>query len=540
MCLAHLGVAVALIGMASDSAFTREKLTTALPGERVEIGPWLVEMRSIMPVAGPNWTALETELRASRGGGVSILKPQSRYFTEPATTTSEAAIETDWNGQLYAVLGAQDVATGRWQLRLWWKPFVTLIWFGGVLIALGGLLALVGRWWRGVRTRRRLVGGRMVSRARFIPLIVFALIVVAVAWRLATPRDDRVASKLEGQRCPPSRCPPRSPASPGWPRPTSPRGAPRLVNIFASWCVPCAAEAPVLLDLERRGVKIDAIAIRDRPEDVAAFLARHGDPFERIGSDAAARSRSHWARRACPKASSSTAAASSAPSTSARSWSRTSRASCRRWRRRSEARLACPPAGRRAAPRRQRPAARALGQRAIARPRQEAAATALMQELRCLVCQGQSIADSDAELAGDMRALVRERIARGERPEAVRRWLVERYGAWVSYRPPVEPLSWPLWAAPIALLLGRRMAAARPLQEARMMGLVILAVAGRGDARLAVAAAAARRGAHARRRRADARRGGLCAAGPAVAWRQPAARRRPRRAGPADRARARR
>jgi len=85
--------------------------------------------------------------------------------------------------------------------------------------------------------------------------------------------------------------------------------------------------------------------------------------------------------------------------------------------------------------------------------RQEAAATALMQELRCLVCQGQSIADSDAELAGDMRALVRERIARGERPEAVRAWLVERYGAWVSYRPPVEPLSWPLYVAPIALLL---------------------------------------------------------------------------------------
>ena len=85
--------------------------------------------------------------------------------------------------------------------------------------------------------------------------------------------------------------------------------------------------------------------------------------------------------------------------------------------------------------------------------RQEAAATALMQEIRCLVCQGQSIADSDAELAGDMRALVRERIARGDRPEAVRQWLVERYGAWVSYRPPVEPLSWPLYGAPIALLL---------------------------------------------------------------------------------------
>ena len=157
MCIAHLGVAVALIGMASDSAFTRERLTTAAPGERVEVGPWLIEFESIMPVAGPNWTALEAELRASRGAGVAVMKPQSRFFTEPATTTNEAAIETDWNGQLYAVLGAQDAATKRWQLRLWWKPFVTLIWFGGALIALGGMLALVGRWWRGFRTRRRLV-----------------------------------------------------------------------------------------------------------------------------------------------------------------------------------------------------------------------------------------------------------------------------------------------------------------------------------------------------------------------------------------------
>jgi cytochrome c-type biogenesis protein CcmH len=86
-------------------------------------------------------------------------------------------------------------------------------------------------------------------------------------------------------------------------------------------------------------------------------------------------------------------------------------------------------------------------------PRQEAAATALMQELRCLVCQGQSIADSDAEMAGDMRALVRQRVAAGNSPEEVREWLISRYGDWVSYRPPVKPMTWPLWAAPIILLL---------------------------------------------------------------------------------------
>ena len=97
------------------------------------------------------------------------------------------------------------------------------------------------------------------------------------------------------------------------------------------------------------------------------------------------------------------------------------------------------------------PAARYANEQ-LSDPRQEAAAKALMEEPRCLVCQGQSIADSDAELAGDKRAMVRQRIAAGERPEAVRAWLVSRYGDWVSYRPPVEPMTWLLWAAPLLLL----------------------------------------------------------------------------------------
>jgi cytochrome c-type biogenesis protein CcmH len=85
--------------------------------------------------------------------------------------------------------------------------------------------------------------------------------------------------------------------------------------------------------------------------------------------------------------------------------------------------------------------------------KQEAKAQALMQELRCLVCQGQSIADSDADLAADMRDLVRRRISAGEKPEQIRAWLIERYGDWISYRPTTEPIALPLWAAPIVLLI---------------------------------------------------------------------------------------
>ncbi len=94
----------------------------------------------------------------------------------------------------------------------------------------------------------------------------------------------------------------------------------------------------------------------------------------------------------------------------------------------------------------------ALADMQLPDPRQEAAAKALMESVRCLVCQGQSIADSNAELAGDMRALIRRRIAAGERPEAIRKWLIERYGDWVSYDPPLSATTAPLWIAPILLI----------------------------------------------------------------------------------------
>jgi cytochrome c-type biogenesis protein CcmH len=90
--------------------------------------------------------------------------------------------------------------------------------------------------------------------------------------------------------------------------------------------------------------------------------------------------------------------------------------------------------------------------RQLADPAKEASARALMETLRCLVCQGQSIADSDADMAADMRALVRERIGAGEKPESIRSWLVARYGDYVTYDPPLSGLTWPLWLAPLALL----------------------------------------------------------------------------------------
>ena len=147
MVVAHFGIAVALAGMAANAAFTSERLAVARPGETLNVGPWMVQLQDVTPAAGKNWTAIEAQLLASRGQGAVTLKPQTRYFSDPPTETNEAAIQTFWNGQLYTVVGKAD-PSGGWQLRLWWKPFVTLIWAGGALIAFGGALAMAGRLWR--------------------------------------------------------------------------------------------------------------------------------------------------------------------------------------------------------------------------------------------------------------------------------------------------------------------------------------------------------------------------------------------------------
>ncbi len=90
----------------------------------------------------------------------------------------------------------------------------------------------------------------------------------------------------------------------------------------------------------------------------------------------------------------------------------------------------------------------------LADPAKETQALALMDTIRCVVCQGQPISGSNADIAGDMRRIIRERIAAGETPEQVRSWLVSRYGDWVSFKPQVRAATLPLWLVPLLALLG--------------------------------------------------------------------------------------
>jgi cytochrome c biogenesis protein CcmG/thiol:disulfide interchange protein DsbE len=119
----------------------------------------------------------------------------------------------------------------------------------------------------------------------WLPLGLFVLFFGVVAYGLVKPADRTITSKMIGKPLPQFSLPPAHDGQPGLGSASFSQGQPRLLNIFASWCIPCIAEAPVLMQMRSMGVPIDAIAIRDRPEDVGRFLARNGNPYQRIGSD---------------------------------------------------------------------------------------------------------------------------------------------------------------------------------------------------------------------------------------------------------------
>lgn len=129
-------------------------------------------------------------------------------------------------------------------------------------------------------------GDRKVARwALWLPLTLFAAFAALVLFGLLRPASREIASGMVGKALPPFDLPAAATDRPGVKTADLADGRPRLLNVFASWCIPCIAEAPVLRQLAAAGAEIHGIAIRDRREDVAAFLARNGNPYARIGAD---------------------------------------------------------------------------------------------------------------------------------------------------------------------------------------------------------------------------------------------------------------
>ena len=119
----------------------------------------------------------------------------------------------------------------------------------------------------------------------WLPFLVFFAFLGLAAYQLTQPRDDSVKSAMIGKALPYFDLPPAVAGQPGIASAEFADGQPRLLNIWASWCLPCIAEAPQLEQLKEQGAQIIGVAIRDKPEDVARFLSQHGNPYARIGRD---------------------------------------------------------------------------------------------------------------------------------------------------------------------------------------------------------------------------------------------------------------
>ena len=124
-----------------------------------------------------------------------------------------------------------------------------------------------------------------MSRAlRFMPIVLLLVLIAGLVWRLSTPADTTIPSKMIGKNLAEVRAPPALPNRPGI-FVGDPYANPRVINFFASWCVPCITEMPLLQELKRQGVGVDGIAVRDTREDIAAFLKQNGDPYGAVGAD---------------------------------------------------------------------------------------------------------------------------------------------------------------------------------------------------------------------------------------------------------------
>ena len=151
MCVAHLGVGLLTLGVTVTQTYRIEKDIALSPGERFELRDYTFEFVSTRPVQGPNYQAVEAEVRVLRGDRtVAVLHPQKRVYRVQHSPMTEAGIEAAWNRDLFVAMG-EDLGDGVWSLRLQYKPMVRFIWLGALVMALGGLVAVTDRRYRSQR-----------------------------------------------------------------------------------------------------------------------------------------------------------------------------------------------------------------------------------------------------------------------------------------------------------------------------------------------------------------------------------------------------
>jgi cytochrome c-type biogenesis protein CcmF len=304
MTIAHLGMAIVLIGITGSLAWQTEKLLVLKPGQSFSIAGYDVRLAGVDDgMRGPNYTASRATFLASRGGDtVAVLQPERRIYDNPPEPKSTVGIRTNFVSDLYLVLGEAD-GQGGYAVHAFHNPLVPWLYFGAILMVLGGLVSLSDRRYRigAPKRAKRVLDLTPKAAPRFkvpvavryaLPAIAFLALVGVFFWRLnQTGQGDTpnlIPSALIDQPAPTFDLPPLYTGQQGF-KTADLKGHVTLVNFFASWCVPCRAEHPVLSDLRKSGITLVGINYKDKPENAQGFLAELGNPYRTIAVDAEGR-----------------------------------------------------------------------------------------------------------------------------------------------------------------------------------------------------------------------------------------------------------
>ncbi|MGB8603146.1 MAG: DsbE family thiol:disulfide interchange protein, partial [Rhizomicrobium sp.] len=277
---AHGGMAVLLAGIALTSALSSERLIPLHPGQTASFAGYTLRLIKVEGQPGTNYDSTRANISIRRNGNGFELAPELRQYRHPAMAKAVPAIHTDIFADIYAVLGGE--ADGVYSLHLFYRPGQVLIFAGMILMVLGGLLALV-------RRRSNVPQSPSAQRTerphtRLVPLAVFAVLVGLLFWQLLPGKPDAQPSALLiGNPVPDYSLPALAGTRPVMAADL--KGRVRVVNFFASWCVPCRTEAGALQLLARNGVPIVGIAYRDKPDDTRRFLTDVGNPYAMVGRD---------------------------------------------------------------------------------------------------------------------------------------------------------------------------------------------------------------------------------------------------------------